>query len=208
MSFPTIGTVIDNFNRAALGANWTTGAFFGDNALDICSTMLEGPTFGGGYYSATTYGPDTELYFDCVNVSNWDDDVSLLMRLSGGNTPSGYGFFHSPTAATSTLARIDAGSLTVLGAAFTSTYAVGDKIGMDINGNSMACYKFTAGSWGSAIASRSDSTYTAAGNIGCELSNNGGFHPMFDNMSGGTIASAGGDGLTHGQLHAMTGITF
>lgn len=207
MAFPTNSSLIDDFNRAAIGVTWTTGAFYGDAAVSInASTTLTGVSFAGGYYNSTAYGPDLDIEIDISTADNTTgDQPNILFRLANGNSPNGYGFCTNVGASTVTgrIIRIDAGSNTQLGATFAITaLANGHKLGANMTGAVINAYQFTSGAWGASLANRSDSTYTLAGNFGVEVK-----AALLDNLSGGTI-SAGGDGLTHGQLHAMTGITF
>jgi hypothetical protein len=190
MAFPTNATVIDNFNRAAIGANWTTGSFFGDGALAIISSIKlgsAGGSFPGGYYNASAYGPDTEVYADIVESGG--EEIALFLRCSADNSPvSAYIYKGNMGTSLSYIARIDSGSETVLGAKFTRQYANGDKIGFEAIGSTLAAYIYTAGAW-AQITTRSDGTHTGANRVAVELQN---VNATIDNLSGGTVVAAGG----------------
>lgn len=190
MSFPTVSTVVDNFNRAAIGATWTTGSFYGDAAVSIsASTVLTGASFAGGYKNDATYGPDLDGMIDISTADNTHgDQPNLLFRLTNGNSPNGYGFCTNVGASTVTgrIIRIDGGANTQLGATFAITaLASGHKIGANMTGSVINAYQFTSGAWGASLANRSDSTYTTAGNFGVEVQTG-----LLDNLAGGTISSS------------------
>lgn len=188
-AFPTVTTLIDDFNRAAIGATWTTGSFYGDAAVSInASTTLTGVSFAGGYKNDADYGPDLDDMIDISTASNTaGDQPNLLFRLANGNSPNGYGFCTNVGASTVTgrIIRIAAGSNTQLGATFTITaLASGHKIGANMTGSVINAYQYTGGAWGASLANRSDITYTAAGKIGVEIQTG-----LLDNLSGGTISA-------------------
>ncbi len=213
MAWPDVTTVIDNFNRASLGANWTTGSWYGDSALSIISSTLLGcaSDWGGGYYSATSYGPDVDLIVDVSTITS-GQPIGLFGRLDASNTPSGYKFM--AYGAGSYIARVDAGSDTQLGLTFTCTPVAGDKLGLEIiggTGNNITAHLYHSAAW-SAPATRSDGTYTGAGYFGLEI---GKLDDRLDNLSGGTISSgiaitaalSGTGTLTAAQPTAHTAIT-
>lgn len=201
-AWPDTTTLIDDFNRASLGANWTTGAgtWFGDTALSIISSTLLGcaSAWGGGYYNAATYGPDIDLIFDYSTAGN--GFIGLAARVQTGD-PRDFYFYHTRPGESSGspqtyIARVDNDTETQLGATFLTEYSSGNKAGFEIIGtsNNLKAYKYSGGAWGSALATRSDSTYTTAGYFACQIESTS---DRLDNLSGGTV---GGGGTTYNDV--------
>jgi hypothetical protein len=63
MAFPTT-SVLDNFNRATLGTNWTNDPFHGGaTAFPIQGSVAVGGTgYSEEWWNVATYGPDCECY--------------------------------------------------------------------------------------------------------------------------------------------------
>lgn len=180
MAWPDITTLIDDFNRASLGASWTTGSWFGDSSLSIISSTLLGgaSAWPGGFYNGATYGPDLDLIIDLPTIGG---AMSVFARLDNSNSPSGYQLHDN-----NGLYRLDTGTATLLGLGFDLGPNDGDKIGLEIIGDTLSARKYTGGAWGVAT-SRTDATYSAAGYFGVEIGTNAG---RMDNLSGGTIGAA------------------
>jgi hypothetical protein len=194
MAWPDNTTLIDDFNRASLGANWTTGSFDGCSSLSIISSTLLGgaSAWPGGYYSAASYGPDCNWY---VDISTLAQPTVLFIRCDGANTPDGYYFNGQLGSNNCNITRYDAGSGTQLGASFTIT-GTPTKFGVSAVGSSISAYAYVSGAWQTVLASRTDTTYTAAGYFALEMADNTG---RLDNLSGGTISS--GYTLTADHVH-------
>ena len=182
MSFP-VSAVIDNFNRGngGVGANW--GAIFaaGGSNLWITGNQLSDLTPPTNGQWTTDFGPDCETYITQTStlfptdVGNElpPDAFWMFARLAnmGAGTTDGYAiqingdnqaFFF----------RYDNSSVTLLGATVdvSSYQGIGTKWGMSVVGDVISLYaKLPAGSW-SAITTRTDATYTAAGRSGLVLS--------------------------------------
>jgi hypothetical protein len=105
-----------------------------------------------------------------------------------GDNPDGYKV-ECVAGAGSKIVRVDDGVNTTLGATFTFNLSDGDKMGLEIIGDDITCYRYTGGAWGAAIATRADATYTGAGYFGVEMSTDA---VRMDNMSGGTVSGGGG----------------
>ena len=187
MSFPVSG-LLDDFNRASLGSNWTTG-FFGDSTPVISASQLQAPTLGGwsgARWNVSTYGADCEVYITAVDQPG--TSRSLWLRVGGTDAnPNGYQVIFDNTAFCK-VQSVSAGSATKLGADFTITgYAANSKVGFEASGNTLTVYHMasSASVW-SSVTSRTDSTWTGAGYLAWE-----GFEPgLNDNFSGGNILNA------------------
>lgn len=196
MAFPTTG-LLDTFNRAngALGANWTKGIYATtDSGLTITTNVVLSDGAGGranahGFWNPGTFGPDSEATLDVVSASG--TVVGLWVRLTGTTgSMNGYAWKRDIGGATNEMSRYDAGAQTVLGVSTNgSGFAAGDSWGLEIVGNALKAYrKPSAGSWAlESGTSRTDSTYTGAGNIGVEVWGGG---TSLDNFGGGTVTSA------------------
>lgn len=205
MAFPTT-SVLDDFNRAnsaSLGANWTNPVFTGNPSPRIVSNAMgpagddSGTVYCDAYWSASTFGPDSECWVT-VSASNTNKGREIYVRLTGlDGSPSGYSAFAADISGTSnnwTLNRYDNGTFVQLGAAFTQSVAAGDSIGLEMIGSSLVFYyKAAAGSWAS-VTSRTDATYSGAGNIALALQQGSGTSNRFDDFGGGTVVVGGGGG--------------
>jgi hypothetical protein len=67
-----------------------------------------------------------------------------------------------------------------------TSLVVGDKVGMEIVGSTIAAYAYQSGAW-TQLGTRSDGAYTAAGKIGVRLSDSGA-NSRIDDFGGGTVA--------------------
>jgi hypothetical protein len=191
-AFPTTG-ILDNFNRAQevpLGnGTWTCPLKSGDNNLEVdSSNQLEAISSPGScYWSANTFGPDTEAYLNVVTKPVGTDCIALVARISGaGGSISGYQGKFCNSAGTDTwdLYRYDSGVTTQIGTGGTTELTNGDSMGLEVIGNSIKLYhKPAAGAW-TVRASATDSTYTSSGRIGVRMDHIG---IVADDFGGGTM---------------------
>lgn len=201
MAFPTT-SVLDDFTgvSAVLTTPWTgrirgTGTESGllaRNGSGLCATNTNGTTYSASAWrSDQTYGPDCEVYVTVSTKPGSGNPFELYARLSSPGTASvsGYRLYVTDVGAgtdTWEVQRIDTNVETKLGATITQELTAGDKIGMAIVGSTIEVWWNTGGSW-SLLGTRSDSTYSADGNIGLG-------HwfstTRSDDFGGGTIAAA------------------
>jgi hypothetical protein len=198
LSFPTTG-VIDSFNRAdedplSDGGKWSIGPddFGGTNNLRVngnaCAMGVA--TSGNGYRNDQDYGPDLEVYCTIVDVLP-STAIILYARCVniGAGTTDGYAcYFNFSGTDDALICRIDNDSLVGLGSTIVpgTPYAVGDKLGLECIGSTIAAYVFQSGAW-SQLGTRTDGTYTAAGKIGLRLADSGA-NARVDAFGGGTVA--------------------
>lgn len=182
MAFPTTG-VLDDFNRAngPAGSAWTSPVAFEAAIFEVVSNKASDFGDGGGYWDASTFGPDSEVYVDVATVNLMAK--SLVLRV--GSPGSSYNGYRTRFVNTTSLTvnRVDAGTSTQLGASISYTIASGDSVGFEVIGSDLAVYKKTGGSW-SSIDTRSDSTHTSAGYIGWFGADG---DDLLDNFGGGTV---------------------
>jgi hypothetical protein len=188
MAFPTTG-VLDNFNRADEGpppsANWTdTWTGLGGGTL-VNSNELGTPFYGDSYWSASTFGPNSEVY---VTIAYWDYTYYAVRLQDPGTSYSCYRLDHGQAEESETfLSRVDGGFVTQLGAYLSAaTAGTTGKVGIEASGTSISMYEDAGGGW-SLVGTRTDGTYTAAGYIGVGFGTASG---LLDDFGGGTIAAA------------------
>jgi hypothetical protein len=80
-AFPST-SVIDNFNRGSLGANWITAPACSDGMAISGSTIAISAVVGYGCarYDAATYNADAEVYATIATVPNTGLDMGLSVR--------------------------------------------------------------------------------------------------------------------------------
>lgn len=197
MAFPTNSTVIDDFNRASIGANWSlfeTGAAI----PEIISSTVVGSTGGAyknGYYNVTTYGPDSEAYIDITTKGSSAQACWLGVRgTTPGSSSTVYEFEIKAQVGTDTWTIYDGKSGTYTSRATGSQeFAAGEKFGVDAitSGSDVIVtgYRYASGAWaslGTWTDTPATSPITAAGYIvyGQDQA------WRCDNLSGGTIVTA------------------
>lgn len=174
------GRLLDDFNRASLGANWTTGILTSDGLTINASTTLVWAGAGyrsGAYWNVVDFGPNVCVIVDVSTAPGTDNDgFGLYLRLVqlGTSTVDGYavnidlfsGVF------TWTPQRLDNGAATQLGATVAQAVVAGDQIALMMVGSELTGWrKASGGSW-SQVFTRTDATYAAAGKIGVEMLQN------------------------------------
>lgn len=181
--FPTNSTLLDDFERASLGANWTQGVYAGEN-LQIYSnqhlTNIGG--WGSATYNVQEFGPDIEHI--CTINTGGTFEIAWKVKNFATGAPDGY-FIHHEYSGTPyiQLWKMVAGSQSSIGAQVPVTYNGGDKIGVEQIGSTINVYKQTGGvgTW-DLIMTRTDTTFeTVVGRFGYLI--NG---ALLDNMTGGT----------------------
>lgn len=175
MTFPTT-PVLDDFNRSnanPIAGNWS-GPWIGtEDELQLLSNELAPDAApGSSYWNVETFGPDAEVHCLIATKQAEGGFIALALRLTtiGDGTTDGYTGANLARAGTDTWRydRFDNGSSTKLGADEDLEFATGDSMGFEIIGSTLTLYHKTSGSW-SALATRTDGTYSAAGSIGVRV---------------------------------------
>lgn len=187
LTFPVNG-VLDDFNRVNQGpppsASWTDTIVVGDVGMIIVSNGATSASFavGSAFWNPSTFGPDCEAY---VTIGGSIDFGGVWLRLASPGTAGADGY-HAQfyvTGSQISIFRLDNGSYTSILTVNSVTINAGDSIGLSAIGSSIELwYKPAAGSWTSR-GSVTDTTYSAAGNIGMTTSQNSG---VLDDFGGGT----------------------
>lgn len=206
MAFPTVTTVIDNFNRAdgPAGANWTADAAgFGDAIFQVISNTAGSSVSGGqdGWYNATTYGPDSEA-METLPTEQATLTVGLTLRQQSAGNCYLLAIDKSGTPDTWTIYRDVAGALTSV-ATGSQDIAGTDAIGFEALGNVISAYWQSGGAGGwTQIATGTDNQYGGTGKLGKYIE---GTTRRQDDFRGGTTVPAAGGGLPTGTQMSLTG---
>ena len=192
MSFPTT-SVLDDFNRAdssTLGANYAADPYnFGHSSCQILSNQVaKNVTDGSNYWSAATFGPDSESYIDLPTLPTVETVLGVRLLSPATTGVDGYLLLESIGSPDGwSIFRVDNGGLTQLGATVSQDISAGDSIGLEVIGSTLKGYRKNAGTW-AEIISRTDSTYTSAGNISSTYCVDASIRA--DNFGGGTVVVA------------------
>jgi hypothetical protein len=208
VAFPTL-PVIKDFNYGGGDGGLTTkDAHFstglGASTAHVVSQTVNNSTtayVGNILTTPATYGPDTEVYIDVVDVGDY---FGVFARLVDGGTASYDGYSASWNGTNIRGIRWDNGAATQVGATGTATKDVGDALGLECIGSAIKVYTREGGTWTQQV-SATDSTYTAAGPIGFDMFISGSTIGL-DNLGGGTIAAAGATSLPHRSRRAYAGL--
>lgn len=184
MAFPTTG-VLDDFDRANEGpppsSNWTSAIEGSGGGHSVLSNQMKAnSTPSSNWWNAAQFGPDCEVHLEIVTFSN-GSYVWIRIQSPGSAAVDGYLVFIATT--TITTYRCDNGGFTQLGASDSVTYSNGDSVGLEAIGTDISVYRKTGGSWGAAVQSRSDATYST-GFIGVRSPS---ISSIWDNFGGGTV---------------------
>lgn len=149
-------------------------------------------SWGSGYWALSTFGPDTEVYAKMLTAAA-DSRIELFLRVQSPNsgTLKAYVVLFDASADTVSFYRLDAGwgtNTQLTPATSAATIVANDIIGASVVGNTITAYVN-----GTAVATRTDSTYTSiSGYIGASCEENGtGTYPSLDDFGGGTVVVAG-----------------
>lgn len=188
MAFPENG-ILDDFNRGDEGPPMTG---WGDliNGLVVSSNACTLSAAGANtsYYDTILTDDDCEVYFTITVAPTTNRNVVVYARLKDvGSSATVDGYLMRYTEGTDILqiARLDNGSETVLGADISQSLTDGDKMGLEIVGDTLTAYVDTGGGW-TSVGSRTDSTYADAGYIGAGIGGNG----TIDDFGGGGLSGA------------------
>lgn len=195
---PPVNAVRDNYNRAdaaSLGSNYTdyVASGFAGN-IGIASNQAAGQTAGNNLvmWNVNTDGPDCESAITINTKPANGAAVALYLRgqqISNILTIDGYLCAMITDAGTDIfrIQRIDNAVATTLGADITQEFTAGNSFRFSAVGSTLTVEYFNGTSW-SVLGSRTDSTYTAAGNPGLLMV---GTTARVDNWIAGTLYAHG-----------------
>lgn len=174
-TFPTITTILDNFNRAdvdPMAGNWTADPFnLGEGGLRIVSNECRSHSNFNNtdYWNPNTFGPNTEAQIKFATLGTNTHGCFLLVRIAAPVTAGADGYEFGANSGTANIAqyfRVDNTVGTQLGGNESQTWVTGDTMGVDMIVDLLTGYRKPSGSAWSAFTSRTDATYTAAGYVG------------------------------------------
>lgn len=213
MAFPTT-SVLDNFNRASIGANWSANPFNAGGANLITASSLyagHSSTYAEAWYNATSFAGDCEAFCTLqtrgTNGATFGMWVGLIRQPSASSsTADGYqaellfGTTNDSVAIwryTNSVQTKIAGSTNL-----AARMASGDKIGLEVKGGTIQLYTYQSGAWASRL-SVADSTYSFSGDtVYGELAfYNSATNAQVDDFAAGSVVGGGGS-----QTVTATGI--
>jgi len=213
MSFP-VNSVLDNFNRtgegppptgwSAVNATWKQLVIpdTPDNTYSTPQSGSDNLEFAN-FWSASTFGPDTEAFVTLINLGtdDWDRNGVILRGSTGGSGVSGYNIIWSKngtsngSGAALTLQRVVNDAATEFGTEKARAFSSGYKIGATVTGTGadVTIEVFTdegsgwvsRGTWTDSDASR----ITSSGYIGIQGWEHGGVTCRADDFGGGDLSS-------------------
>lgn len=126
--------VSDNFNRAALGANWTitSGNFSMPGSTAAMANALGGHS--GAFWNADTFAADQYAEIVISNAS-YDGYMGVEVRVNTGGADTRY-FYHG-SLFEQTLGKLVAGVYTQLGNTTVNPFANGDVIRLEVSGTTL-----------------------------------------------------------------------
>lgn len=184
---PFTTPILDSFNRANEGpppsASWTNLNAGLKVVSNVCAANAANSVT---YWNVQTYGPDSECYCTISTKATNTNSIGVYVRLKDVGsvaTVDGYALFGFTSAATDTLQiqRVDNGVATTLGANVSQELSNGDTILLRARGSTLELERNNL-----LVTTRSDSTYTVAGNIGAAITDTTG---RLDDFGGGNVAS-------------------
>lgn len=201
-AFPDNG-VLDTFTgcidtTTPPNANWTTAVLIGATSAalechDQAVASVGGVASGDGYYNVITTNADSEVYATILNVADASQGgvYGRLVQI-GANTTDGYGVDWLDGSSLLSLNRLDNGVKTTLGSDDTQAIAVGDKVGLRMEGDQICIWFWDASGAASWVEIRceTDANHTAGGRIGLNLFNTTTGIGTWDDFGGGNLAVA------------------
>lgn len=181
--------VLDNFNRASLGANWGARGG-GTNLMQIVASVRAtgtGPgTLNYAYWIPAAFGPDCECFYKLVSaLVSSGDYIRLYVRIQSVATASesGYMMNWDNTAGCKILKYATReSSQTLLAINGSARFALNDQIVFRAVGTTLTVYQN-----GTSVVSVTDSTTAAAGNVAMGIRDGVG---GLDDFGGGTIGTS------------------
>lgn len=189
-------SILDTFNRAngALGANWSSPTYAGDDSPTVISNACgqSGSDYADANWNGATY-TESEVYATLTVVPATGNQVYLMARIQSPNTSGmdAYTLLLTKASGTDTLdvMRTINGADTSI-ATRSQEVSAGDALGLVVLGTGATVtiqvwYRASGGSWtqlGADISDTNANRITAAGRIGLGLQNS---TARWDDFGGG-----------------------
>lgn len=171
--------ILDNFNRATLGANWSVLA--GNLSLDANQLRTTGGagSINVGIWNVATYGPDIEVYASMAAIPTSGYRTTLYLRFDSGLGNSYFAQIDSNGSVY--IRRTDTGvPINLVSKANAVTLTAGATFTFRAVGSTLSTFYN-----GMLVLSTTDATYATANSIGVGIE--GGSNARWDNFGGGTI---------------------
>jgi hypothetical protein len=173
MAFPVNG-LLDTFDRSNESPPITGWAdIVAGLAVSANTAVPSGAGTRISHWGTILTDADGEVYLTIATVPANNRSAYVLARITNisGSSFDGYGLRLNKTTGTDNLqvVRVDAGVETVLGANISQEVGAGHKIGLEIVADLLTVYLDVGSGW-TAVTTRTDATYGAAGYIGAALS--------------------------------------
>ncbi len=174
-TFPTVTTVLDNFNRAdvdPMAGNWTADPFnLGEGGFALVSNQIRSHSNLNNteYWNPNTFGPNTEAQITFGTVGVNTHGCFLAVRIAAPVTAGADGYEFGANSGTTNIAqyfRVDNTVGTQLGGNESQVWATGDVMGVDMIVDVLKGYRKASGGAWASFPPRTDATYTAAGYVG------------------------------------------
>ena len=194
-TFPAV-SIIDDFNRGSIGANWPETQYTSVGVLSLSGNAIANPTgdFRSGYYNVQEFDATQQAFITIVdwNAVNNAKGVHILLRLQDPSTTfSGYicHFISDNVSGTtdywSLETYVGGTSAGYPGFGAPTNYQDGDKVGVTAEGDTFTFYRYRAGVW-NVLGSVTDDTYLESGYVGLLSS---GQDDIYDDFGAGTPVS-------------------
>lgn len=195
MPFPTT-PILDSGvggDEAPLAGNWAGPTYTGEDQLRRISNAIAANTGAASFADShwiNQFQSNQEVRLTVSALPNVGEILQLEARLNPlTGVPNGYVLRFIPDAGTDILRLrlVTAGSTSALGADILQEVAAGDSLGLQCIGDSIMCwYQPAAGAW-TLLATRTDSTFIQAGNLGVTMQTPGG-PTRITNFGGGNVS--------------------
>lgn len=192
-------SVIDNFNRASLGANWSTFTQAG-TALTIVSSTLLAPgsnNYTGSYWNAATFSRPCEAYMTIVSgITGTTNYCGLMFIDTPNNTETNDDGYYLGTDTgdipdSVKLYRVDNGVATQIPAGTEHASSIPDnsRWAIQLEATNVKLWSDEGSGWVERI-STADTTYSPAFRVVIDIFDPGSDNVRLDDLGAGAIAGA------------------
>jgi hypothetical protein len=155
-------TLIDNYNRALIGSDWTASVDPGDVAGQIASNQYSGAgasSYHSDWYNVATQADAVGI---AVDLSTLSDTVWLCARISSPGTSGVDGYLLIVESdGSARIERVNNVAYTVLASYAAGTFSAGDSFALIPSGTgstvALDVYRYRSGSW-SSVGTYNDSS--------------------------------------------------
>jgi len=173
-AFGAFATLLDDFNRSnetpLSGVRlWTSRGVGNQLAVNANQCAASNTALNSDYYSASSFGPDCEVYVTVATLGPSGDYLRLYLRLAnpGSSTETGYMMQWANDAnGCRIFSETARETFTLLAQAASATFSAGDEIAFAASGSTLTVFQN-----GVAVLTVADSTFSAAGFLALGIDN-------------------------------------